>query len=112
MAIFQGKLFCGTLPSGRIHTLEAGANATFDRALAPGWHHAAAVREGGRLLLYVDGKQAAASAPFDPADYDLTCAAPMRIGAGANDFFNGAMRDLRVYQRALTASEVEALAGM
>ena len=61
MAVFDGRLFCGTLPSGRVHALEVGQSVTFDRALAPGWKHLAAVREGGRLSLYVDGTRVASS---------------------------------------------------
>ena len=55
MAVFDGRLFCGTLPSGRVHALEVGQSVTLDRALAPGWKHLAAVREGGRLSLHVNG---------------------------------------------------------
>ncbi len=46
MAIFQGRLFGGTLPSGHVYALEVGKNVTFDRELASGWQHIAAVRSG------------------------------------------------------------------
>jgi hypothetical protein len=34
----------------------------------------------------------------------------LRIGFGSNDYFAGRMRDVRIYRRALAASEVEELA--
>lgn len=110
MAQHQGRLFCSTLPSGRIHSLEAGACVTLDRELAPGWRHIAAVRAGNRLQLFVDGRRAAESAPFDPARFDLDNDQPLKIGAGPGDFFNGSLSDVRLYGRALKRDEVEALA--
>lgn len=106
MSQFKGKLFCSTLPSGRVHSLDAGACVTHDRALAPGWQHVAAVKHGGRLKLYVDGKLVAESARFDPAKFDLTTDAPLLIGAGAGDHFKGGLADVRLYRRALDAEEI------
>jgi len=106
MAVYEGKLFGGTLPSGHIRSLQAGAMATCDRALPSGWHHLAAVRDRDRLKLYVDGRLTATSCPFNAADYDLTNSQPMLIGSGAHTPFHGAMSDLRLYNRALTESEI------
>jgi hypothetical protein len=111
MAVYQGQLFAGTLPSGRVHSLEAGKNVTYDRELAPGWRHLAAVKAGNKLMLYVDGKLAATSSAFNPADYDISNVAPLQIGFGAHDYFNGSMRDLRMYNRALTDLEISGLFG-
>ncbi|MSS70227.1 MAG: LamG domain-containing protein [Candidatus Latescibacteria bacterium] len=112
MAVFQGRLFGGTLPSGHVYALEAGKSVTYDHELKPGWRHLVAVRHGDRLKLYVDGRLAATSSPFNPADYDLSSDSPLRIGFGAHDHFNGKIRDLRIYNRALTDTEVEALGGV
>jgi outer membrane protein assembly factor BamB len=111
MAVFDGRLFCGTLPSGRVFALEAGQGVSLDRPLAPGWRHLAAVREGGRLSLYVDGSRAASStsAPDSPP-LDLTNRAPLRIGLGAYDHFRGSISDLRLYDRAISPEEIAALA--
>jgi dienelactone hydrolase len=110
MAVYNGRLYCGTLPSGRVYSLEAGKCATNDRELPAGWRHVAAVKTGGRLRLYVDGKQVAVSSAFDPAEYDLSTAGPLRIGFGEHDYFKGKLRDLRLYRRALTEAEIGALA--
>jgi len=107
MAVYRGKLFCGVLPSGHVFSLEAGRSATHDRGLAPGWHHLAGVKTSDRLKLYVDGTCVAESSAFDPSDYDLTTRAPLKIGFGQHDYFNGRMKDLRIYHRALSQAEVE-----
>jgi hypothetical protein len=90
--------------------MEAGRCASYDRDLGPGWHHLAAVRHGDHLELFVDGKLAATSSAFDPAAYDLTSASPLRIGFGEVDFFSGKIQDVKLFGRALSASEVERLA--
>ena len=63
----------------------------------PGWQHLAAVRDGGTLRLYVDGQKVATSSKFNPADFDISNDEPLRIGFGAHDYFNGCIRDIRVY---------------
>ena len=78
-------------------------------ACSPGWRHLAAVKAGGLLKLYVDGQCVARSAPFDPGDYDLTNGQPLLIGFGQHDHFNGKMRDLRIYRRAMVDEELAGL---
>ncbi|MBI2926193.1 MAG: LamG domain-containing protein [Verrucomicrobia bacterium] len=109
MAVYQGRLFCGVLPSGHVHALEAGRAVTHDHELSPGWHHVAAMRAGSRLKLFVDGRLVATSVEFDPDDFDLSTAEPLRIGFGASDYFHGSLRDLRIYRRALRVEEVSIL---
>ena len=49
-------------------------------------------------------------APFEvpggTAKFDLTTDAPLLIGAGAGDYFRGALADVRLYRRALGAEEI------
>lgn len=111
MAIYDGRLFAGTLPSGRVHSIEFGRNATLDRPLEPGWRHVVAVRESDRLRLYVDGELVASSREFDAADYDLTVDAPLTVGFGANDHLSGRLRDVAIYDKALSPEQVRALGG-
>ncbi len=109
MAVYKGRLFCGTLPSGHVLSIEAGKCVTYDRELKPGWRHLAGIRDGNRLKLYVDGKCVATSSPFKPADFDLSNDRPLKIGFGAHDYFNGCIKDLRIYNHALSGAEVQAL---
>jgi hypothetical protein len=78
MALFPGAALLRHPALGPVFSLEAGRCVTDDHALPTGWRCLDAVRRGGRLFLYVDGKQAAESAPFDPADYDLGVSDPFR----------------------------------
>lgn len=110
VAVFQGRLFCGTLPGGRVFSIEAGKCATLDRALPTGWNHVAAVKEKDRLKLYLNGKLAATSSPFDAKAFDLSNDLPLTIGRGPHDNFNGRMRDVRLYNAALAFDQIERLA--
>ena len=111
LAVYDGKLFVGTLPSGRVHAMEAGQNATCDSELPFGWKHLAAVREKGQLKIYIDGELKATSSRSEGENYDLSSQEPLRIGFGAHDYFCGKMADVRIYGKALIASEVEAIYG-
>jgi hypothetical protein len=106
-AVYDGKLFCGTLPSGHVFSLEAGKSVTYDRALPAGWHHLAAVKSAARLKLYIDGKHVGDSTQFDADNFNLNSAGPLKIGFGQHDYFNGKMKDLRIYDRALSTSDIE-----
>jgi hypothetical protein len=108
--VYQGMLFCGTLPSGHVFSLEAGKSVSYDCALKPGWRHIAAVRDTDKLKLYVDGVLVANSGSFDRNDFDISNSKPLEIGFGANDYFKGAMRDMRLYRRALSTTEIAGLA--
>ncbi len=112
MALYRGKLFCGTLPGGRVWCFEAGRNVSWDYELDGGWRHLAAVRRGGRLELYVEGRLAATSEPFSPDEFGMGTQAPLRVGWGPRRPFDGALRDVRLYGRALTGDEVRRLARM
>ena len=122
MTIYDGKLFAGIASCtsspldapadirGRIFSMEAGKNVSYDDDLGPGWKHVTAVREGGNLKLYIDGKLVKESSSFDPSDYDVSTDKPLRIGFGQSDYFSGKMRDVRIYNRALNQEEINKLA--
>ncbi len=109
MAEYQGRLFCGTLPGGRVFSLQSGRCVTYDKALSDGWHHLAAVRDTDRLRLYVDGRPVANSTTFAPQDFDLQLDQPWQLGFGATDYFQGRLSDVRVYDRALAPADVARL---
>jgi len=110
MAVYQGRLFAGTLPSGHVKSFEAGKNATHDYPLKPGWRHIAAVREQTQLKLYVDGQLVGQSAKFEPRDFNLTTKSPLRIGGGEHDVLNGKLKDVRLYEGAISPEFVKQLA--
>ncbi|MBI4601215.1 MAG: hypothetical protein HY721_04560 [Planctomycetes bacterium] len=80
------------------------------------WHHIAWVDDGGAARLYIDGVQ-------DPAvfDYPRASMGPITLNTTAIGavvrhssccFFVGSLDDVRVYDHALTPTEVQALAEM
>jgi hypothetical protein len=111
LAEHQGRVFCSTLPSGHIYAFAAGAGVAWERQFPEGWHHVAAVKTSRDLKLFVDGKLVSRQA-IDAADYDLSTAAPLYLGKGANDSFNGRLRDVRLYRRALSAKEISSVGGI
>lgn len=109
-AEFQGRLYFSTLPSGKIFSYQAGICVTHDRELPSGWQHVVAIKSADRLQLYVNGARVAEIASFNAADYDLASDQPLRIGFGANDYFCGKLREVRLYERTLNPAEIGELA--
>jgi Concanavalin A-like lectin/glucanases superfamily len=122
LTVHGGKLFAGIggytsaladAPAdtrGRVFAFQAGQCVCYDRDLGAGWKHLAALRRGGRLEIYIDGKLQATSQPFAAGDYDLSTTAPLKIGFGEFDYFSGRIREVRLYHRALSANEIAKLA--
>jgi hypothetical protein len=122
LTIHDGKLFASTGSCtssvvdapvdirGKVFCMEAGRCVSYDDDMGPGWKRLTAMREGGRLKLFVGGKLVATSRAFEPADYDLTTDQPLRIGFGQLDYFAGRMADVRLYNRALKDAEINDLA--
>ena len=109
-AVYEGKLFAGTLPSGHVRSVEAGKMATADDTFPSGWHHVAAVKGERELKVYLDGQPVCGSARFHAGDYDLTNEQPLKIGFGAYEHFDGLMSEVRLYDRALGQDEIAQLA--
>ena len=110
VAQFAGQAYWTALPTGHIFAMETGKCVTYDHELPAGWRHIAAVKSGGTLKLFVDGKRVAESTSFDPAALDLTNEQPLRIGAGSGANFNGRLSNIRLFGQSLTDAEVAVLA--
>lgn len=110
MAVYDGRLYCGTLPSGRVFSMEAGKCVSHDCELPLGWCHVAARRTATSLDLFVDGKLVTSAEDPELQSMDIDNDSPLYIGFGPVDHFNGDMRDVRIYGRALSDAEIEALA--
>jgi hypothetical protein len=103
-ALVDGKFVLGVGSTGGDTTLTSSVNIN-DGA----WHHVAATRNNttGAMAVYVDGIQrgsgtgATGSRTFSPG---------LRIGSlqTGNNFLNGTLDDVRLYDRVLTGSEVAA----
>ncbi|HNX27302.1 MAG TPA: hypothetical protein PKK48_07830, partial [Phycisphaerae bacterium] len=75
-----------------------------------GWHHVAIVQDavGGTAKIFVDGSEEGSSSTL----YDADGTGALYIGgcSMSSERFTGAVDDVRIYSRALTADELEAMA--
>jgi hypothetical protein len=110
MAEHDGEVFCSTLPSGKVFASSMGRQVQWGHSLSSKWHHVAVVKSETGLSLSVDGEKVAQSPAFDARRFDLTSAAPLRIGAGMNGTLNGRLADVRVYHRPLGSRDIKELA--
>jgi hypothetical protein len=116
----KGRLFAATGTSqartidldpertaGRVLGAQAGQVVDHEHDIGGDWTHLAAVREGSRLRLYINGRLTAEShAPRGHA-FDLANAQPLRIGAGPLGSFDGTVTDVRLYAGALDAAALQ-----
>ena len=106
MAVFDGKLYCGVLPAGEVLSLEVGKCVSHDHALPGGWQHLTAVRRNSQLQLFINGKLVSSTEEFDQSRFRTPSGTDLRIGFGQHDYFNGQMKDVRIYDRALDRREI------
>ncbi len=98
-------------------TSSAGARTTEQRLawaspLPSEWHHLAVVLSGTTGALYVDGGSPTVNSAMTLSPAALGAIDYALIGRsqfGVDPYFDGSIDDLRVYDRALSASEIEAL---
>ena len=86
--------------------MECDATIDPSQVLDGAWHHAAATFDGRVMRVYLDGAEIG---NLDrPGPITINAAAPAFIGSsgGASEHLQGALDDLRIYERALTAAEV------
>jgi N,N-dimethylformamidase beta subunit-like protein/concanavalin A-like lectin/glucanase superfamily protein/galactose oxidase-like protein/Big-like domain-containing protein/Kelch motif protein len=94
-------------PSGTVHigTLDREVVGTAPVALGV-WTHLAATYDGATLRLYVNGVQVGSRAQTGSIAVSTRA---LRIGGNAvwGEYFNGLIDDVRVYNRALSAAEIQ-----
>ena len=78
------------------------------------WQHIAATFDGTTKRMYVNGTQVASGAMANALTYDVQ---PMWLGCDNNSGsfamrFNGAIDEVQIYNRALSAAEIQMLAAM
>jgi hypothetical protein len=102
------ELAGGTVPVFYVGTTSGVQSASMGSALALNqWSNLAVVFNGSQAQFYVNG----ALATTVPLSASITARGnPLRLGADANtqQFFKGSLDDVRIYERALTAAEVQA----
>ena len=95
-------------PSAYIRQGGALHNTTPAAALAAGaWQHLAATFDGTRLRVYVNGVQVES---FAVSGNLATSTRPLFIGGNVvfgDEFFSGVIDEVRIYNRALTADEIQ-----
>ena len=71
------------------------------------WTHLAATYDGTTIRLYVNGVQKATAAS---ASTLLASAGPLRLGGNSiwGEYFAGKLDDVRIYDKALTAAQIQA----
>ncbi len=83
MAVYNVRLFIGTLPSGpSVCRSKRGRQCHVGPDLSDGWHLVEATRHSDHLTLKVDGQEVARSRQFPSAEYNLDSTAPLEIGFG------------------------------
>jgi hypothetical protein len=80
------------------------------------WQHVAFTYDGSQkaagVSIFIDGKDVEVKVYFDNLTGDFTTSDPWRVGRRkGGTFLEGALDDLRVYDRALTSAEVSLIAG-
>ena len=122
LRLFQGKMYCSTATCyrsliekprpndirGKVFRYQTGAGVSVDHDLGAGWKSIAAVRDGSTMKLFVDGRLVAESRS-EEAPLDVTTDAPLRIGFGPHSQFQGKIREVRIYNRALNDEQVHSL---
>jgi hypothetical protein len=97
------------------HIADAGpGNAVYDGQ----WHMAVGTFDGINTLLYIDGHQVTAAEPAaspDPINYTVATEKSFRVGQYSDQScggstFAGALDETKVYDRALTATEIARMA--
>ena len=92
-------------PSAEIRT-STPAETRGPAALPSGWSHLAATYDGATLRLYVNGTQVSSQARSGSIEVGTGA---VRIGGNLvwGEYFNGLIDELRIYNRALTATEIQ-----
>jgi hypothetical protein len=98
----------GRLLFQQLNSTGQGINLLTASKLAVGtWYHVAAVVRGDDVSLFINGKLDASG---KRSSARLTSTDPLTFGfAGWNDHYPGVLDDVRIYNRALTVSEIAEL---
>jgi hypothetical protein len=89
--------------------LNDSITSNYDYDISDSWHHITMTRDGSFLKTYVDGVFVNSN-DCTHSNSDMPGNAKLYIGSENNNYFcEGSIKDVRIYNRALTAEEVELL---
>ena len=74
------------------------------------WHFAAAVSDGGQVMLYADGRPAATITIMQGSVAPLLEMGPSPVADAVGSHFGGKIAGLKIYREALTAEQLKAMA--
>jgi len=96
-----------THPGTKIRSCSGTCNSTASDHTLDEWHHVAVTFDEGDVKLYVDGSIEGEGSTSSPLAGNSI---PLRIGADSNaqNLFHGLIDDVRVYNHALTETEIRA----
>lgn len=111
LGLFYGSIVLRMEDTARsYHTVQTGV------PVAPylnAWHLYTGVRKAGVAYLYIDGALMDSSTTNLTAGYNINNPYPLALGAciywTTNGFFKGSLDEARIYNRALTAAEIQSL---
>jgi hypothetical protein len=117
----QGEGYALRLVHGKLQLnlvkrwLDDALRVETESPLEPGrWHHVAISYDGSRVAngvrFYVNGQPAKQRVLLDELNQTFASKEPLRIGAGQGSRFQGALGDVRVYDRVLSEEEASILA--
>jgi hypothetical protein len=111
LAVYNGKLYGGTVPNSNLYEWKTGKAVSYNYELKSGVRHITAVKKslGGttsNLKIYSDGRLLATSDTFTTADYNISNAVNLLVGLGEQDYFNGYITMVRLYNTGLSPAEV------
>jgi len=110
MVVHDGRLVCGTLPSGRVHAMRVGLMATGDAALPEGWRHVAAVRRRDGVELFVGGVRVGRAGDDRTAPNMDLGSGSLVLGGGPRGGFEGELADVELHAAALDVADIARLA--
>ncbi len=97
----------------RLAIKNGGSEQTLDatRLTLRQWHHVAVTMKPGHTAIYIDGQLAAQTdaITISPADVKPVVNYLGRSQFNADPYFSGYLDDVRIYNRALTASDISAI---
>jgi hypothetical protein len=108
----QGGYGLSVEPDGRLHftkigisNVQMGSGGVTDT----NWHHVAVTKTGSTIVFYVDGVAYPVATPYDPGFTFTTSAAIGTRGDGLGNTFFGIIDEPAIFNRALTADEIQAI---